>query len=501
MIVSRRRWSLAHRCPNFTGTPPSGAIIMASQHPYVTHAILLGFAASFALALFAAPVRSADRALLVGVGAYRYFPQVHLDGIDLDIEMMKKVATLLRFKPRNIRVLLDDAATLAAVETALHGWVREGVRADDRVLIYFSSHGTQIPDESGDEKDGADEVLTMHDVKAKQLPGGQASLTGVLRDDTFGKALAAIASRNVLVMVDACHSGTVTRALRFRSPENGTAQGLVKYFHYQGHPAALAGGFATSLQADAGNHIAIAAAGDDEEAIATARGSLFTRGVFKAIEQANNSAEGLTPRRLVKSAGVYIAEHTDPGNVFHPCLSGNLTLADRALRLGAITDAPGPTWRKVEALVASMRPLTIRANGTRFREGELLRLSVDIPHKGYLNIVNIDAQDTPIVAFPNLFSEDNRVTPGSFSVPGGLPFELPAGPPFGPTLLAAFLTEEPLSLFETGDGLRDSSGKMLDYFPQVSELGLRGFKPTAKKGRATAAGMLEVTICPKSGCN
>ena len=152
---------------------------MASQHPYVTHAILLGFAASFALALFTAPVRSADRALLVGVGAYRYFPQVHLDGIDLDIEMMKKVAALMGIEPHNIRVLLDDTATLAAVETALHGWVREDVRADDRVLIYFSSHGTQIPDESGDEKDGA--VLFVPDV----FPTLEEDAHGLIADATF----------------------------------------------------------------------------------------------------------------------------------------------------------------------------------------------------------------------------------------------------------------------------------------------------------------------------
>ena len=83
-------------------------------------------------------------------------------------------------------------------------WMRKGVEAGDRVILYYSGHGSFTPDLDGDEPDGVDEVLVTHDVRRVTLNGKRA-LTGVVTDDRLASLVAAIPSDNVLIIVDACH--------------------------------------------------------------------------------------------------------------------------------------------------------------------------------------------------------------------------------------------------------------------------------------------------------
>ncbi len=68
-----------------------------------------------------------------------------------------------------------------------------------------------FPNLRGDQDDDVSQVLVTHDVKRIHDKGG-ASLGGVLPDFKISDLLAAIPSRNVLFIVDSCHSGTVTRS-------------------------------------------------------------------------------------------------------------------------------------------------------------------------------------------------------------------------------------------------------------------------------------------------
>ncbi|WP_200376918.1 caspase family protein [Thiocystis violacea] len=453
-------------------------------------------------ALLATSVGAADRALLVGVGNYRNETagsKLNLPGIDLDLEMMRGVAADLGFDPRNTKALLDAAATQSAVQQHLTVWLRDGVSKNDRILIYFSTHGTQVADLNGDEDDGLDEALTLYDLAAITTDG-QGTLTGILLDDDLERALSDIPSRDILVLVDACHSGTATRSVRFNSKQSGTDGGVTKFFAYPGMPRAKAQGVTRSVgKRSQEGYVSLSAAADDERSHATVRGSLFTQGLVHAIGQAVSTGGGLTPNRLRDQAAVFVAERlgqADRDKLFNPQIGGNPMLADKPLRLVSVTQGHGPNWQRIEALAKTMTPLQIQANRQRFRVGETLELMIEVPHAGYLNVINIDARDTPIVAFPNGFHRDNRVSAGRVSIPGDLAFDLPATPPYGPTLLVAFLTDAPINLFETGDGRRDLAGNLLDDFPQPSRIGMRGFHPTAKASAPGAAGLLEVEISP-----
>src|SRR5215475_8238900 len=91
----------------------------------------------------AAAVQAAPRALLIGVAD---IPKNELPGVDLDINNMKKIAELMGFRTGEIKVMMNREATYANVTQALGTWVREGVSPEDHVLIYFSGHGTRVPD-------------------------------------------------------------------------------------------------------------------------------------------------------------------------------------------------------------------------------------------------------------------------------------------------------------------------------------------------------------------
>jgi hypothetical protein len=93
--------------------------------------------------------------------------------------------------------LLTQAATRAAVTSALDRGARELV-AGDMFLLSYSGHGGQVPDLNGDEDDYLDETWCLHD--------------GQVIDDELHLWLSKFAAGvRVLVLSDSCHSGTVTR--------------------------------------------------------------------------------------------------------------------------------------------------------------------------------------------------------------------------------------------------------------------------------------------------
>ena len=147
------------------------------------------------------------RALLIGINDYQAVPG--LQGSRNDVEAMQEIlVSRWHFEPRNIAVLLDRAATRAGILSALDQLVRVS-GPDDVVYVHYSGHGSQVEDENGDESDGLDETLVPQDGRTP----GVADIT----DDELDRIFARMRSRNVVVVLDSCHSGTATRALDIRA--------------------------------------------------------------------------------------------------------------------------------------------------------------------------------------------------------------------------------------------------------------------------------------------
>ena len=154
--------------------------------------------------------RAEDRALVIGIGTYENLPQdMFLHGPKNDVKAIQSLLTgTLRFKPEAIRVLTDEKATRQAMLSSMDEWLVAGTAPGDRVYLYFSGHGLQVKDVSGDEEDGMDEAISTYDIKA-----GDDDWTNVILDDDLEAVLTKLKGRVVTLVIDACHSGTISRSL------------------------------------------------------------------------------------------------------------------------------------------------------------------------------------------------------------------------------------------------------------------------------------------------
>lgn len=235
--------------------------------------------------LLTTPVLAANRALIVGVGEYQDSDIHRLAGIDLDVNIMKDVAELLGFADDEIRVLTDSRATSENIEEGIKSWLGSAGQ-NDKVFLYYSGHGAYIPDKSGDERDGNDEVILGYNTKVVQH-NGHATLEGVVIDDNIEVLLNNLRSRNVLVMFDSCHSGTASKGLTLdlQTRDMRIERLETKSFQYKGMPP-RGRGIAISENIKGSEHyVYLSACRDDQQSAASSNGSLFTLGVSKAVKK------------------------------------------------------------------------------------------------------------------------------------------------------------------------------------------------------------------------
>jgi metacaspase-1 len=442
--------------------------------------------------LAAGGVHAESRALLIGVGDVRGFP---LPAIDVDLDNMKKVAVIMGFKPDDIKVLFNEQATAAAVKQALSTWVKDGVGPDDRVMIYFSGHGTRAADAQS--AHGVDDALVMHDAGVVTV-NGKTSVHGLLLGRELGAALRAIPSRKVLVLVDACHSGTSTRTINLGNRSLGVGSGVSKFFYYSGMPAAAPKVATRDIGAPKStgneNYASVAAAQDDETATGTEQGGMFTLGVVETIQSASRDGKSPTVEDVRAAAAAYIAAHQkDPS---HPVADGNPSLIRGALNLLPLQGGGGPTWQSLVALAAKGEPLTISSAGRRIRVGEQIVLEVQVPRAGYLNVVTVDSQDRATVLYPNKYNTTNEVKAGNFRFPtADMNFVVRAAEPTGPSLVVAFLTDKKVNLLDMGIEGRNVAGEWESVFTEVSARGTRALVVEARDSQV-AAGTLVVRVDP-----
>ncbi len=401
--------------------------------------------------------RGEDRALLIGVGRYAQFDE-KLNGVGLDIHMMTEFAQLLGFKSQAIKVLEDEYASTAKVYSAVENWLIKGVGPQDRVLFYFSGHGSQIPDENNDEKDQFDEVLLLYDVALKEQSRHQ-TLTGVLVDDDFNTMLARMQSRNILVILDACHSGSATRGLRLNPRSISVNDAQVKYFSYSPYIGAAGGGGSfdvleseTSVEIS-DHYVAITACRDDEKTIATAQGSIFTLGLRQVIRSAAMAGINITPEELQRRTTKFIREEIQSDAIaFHPQIAGSKKLQQRPLELVPLAEGSGFVSKEMETLVyKSNETVWIKLNKTCFEIGDALKVSLWIPEPGYLNIISINTNDQATVLFPNQYHISSAVNRGKLTIPAShMKFEMITDGITGPNQITAFLTKSPINTYEHG---------------------------------------------------
>jgi hypothetical protein len=151
------------------------------------------------------------KALLVGINNFLE-PGSELYGcINDTIEMQGLLTTYFGFREEEIVVLHDLDASTQGIRDGL-AWLLseyEGGGVDVRVF-HFSSHGTQVDDQSGDEWECLDEVIVTYD----------HDWDNPFRDDDLREIFDTVPEGvNFTFIADCCHSGTIQKAFIEREIE------------------------------------------------------------------------------------------------------------------------------------------------------------------------------------------------------------------------------------------------------------------------------------------
>lgn len=134
------------------------------------------------------------KALLIGIN-YRGSSHA-LHGCINDANNVRNMLLGKGYKLEDIFMLTDDTPTKPTREnilSALNALIASGAKT---LFFHYSGHGTQLPDQNGDERDGKDEAICPIDML-------------MIRDDDIRAILVkAKPEQNIFCVIDACHSGT-----------------------------------------------------------------------------------------------------------------------------------------------------------------------------------------------------------------------------------------------------------------------------------------------------
>lgn len=145
------------------------------------------------------------KALLVGINDFAGGITPLRGCVNDTVEMQHLLTTHFGFEDENIKILRDGDATRQGIEDGL-AWLLTDYagRGTDVRVFHFSSHGTQVDDQSQDEWECVDEVIVPHD----------HDWDAPFRDDHLREIFDQIPEAvNFTFIADCCHSGTIQKAL------------------------------------------------------------------------------------------------------------------------------------------------------------------------------------------------------------------------------------------------------------------------------------------------
>ncbi len=201
------------------------------------------------------------------------------------------------FPKENVCVLTNAGATYEGFKQAfekslIDRAVDKNGKPADQVLFYYAGHGSQLRDDNGDEIDGADETLFLHDSLTRVEPGSSFRIAQ-LRDDEFNQMLGRLYKKttNLTVILDSCHSGTATRdpdeRIRFVPPDPeqfsrdvDSSNGDDAVSSPDGSP-----NFAEFTPLSFPNAVFLGAASDGQKAIERAGAGEFTRALVDVLRR------------------------------------------------------------------------------------------------------------------------------------------------------------------------------------------------------------------------
>ena len=135
-----------------------------------------------------------------------------LSGCVNDVADMADTLVACGFPYENIVIRTDCRATKEAILNGLQ-WLVSDTQEGDSLVFYYSGHGSQVPSwDAEGELDGKDEIICPHDMSfADEI---------YIRDNDIRDIIMGLPEgRNLELIFDSCHSGTVSRNIIIIDPK------------------------------------------------------------------------------------------------------------------------------------------------------------------------------------------------------------------------------------------------------------------------------------------
>ena len=406
-----------------------------------------------------------QKAVLIGVGEYPHHPDWRLDGPRRDVQAMRSfLIDEWGFFDTDIRVIKDRDASKQGILDAIGNWLPRASRRGDRVVIYYSGHGSQVDDVSGDEADGKDETFVPNDYGSNPKCARQTIAIGdraecarqMVLDDELAVAIGKLLGRVVIVIADSCNSGTVTKDLRVDSLD-----AKARYFPF---PTSSKGFVRTeeAISEEIDVHLTISAALPHQlawerkgsgiftelfiEALTDKRADLSNNGTVTTAELINYVKEGTEKWCLAdpvcSAMKLGFTPNIDPRNetfVLQPFDDGGLQTVSQN-DVGAISDILPEFARETISIdILPWHSVTV---------GENVSFRVTSTEAGHLTLFDLDSEGTLTLLFP---TRDDIEAGISGAILANQPLTVPnerhdffitASEPLGPGRTVAIVTKD-----------------------------------------------------------
>ena len=402
------------------------------------------------------PADAGQKALLIGVGEYPHLPaKWRLAGPRKDVQLMNEfLIDQWGFSGSDVRVIQDREADKQKILDAIGNWLPQVTRSGDRVVIYYSGHGSQVDDVNGDEQDGKDETFVPNDYGRNPKCARETVAAGDLAecardmvlDDELANALEQLHDRVVILIADSCNSGTVTKGLRVDSLD-----AKARYFPFP----TLSKGIVRDedpISNDVGVQLTISAALPHQLAWESGGSGIFTKLFVRALmnKRADLNKNGVvTTAELINYVKPITEEwcyeepecrkrklgftpNIDPKNetfVLQPLTGDGLQTVTQD-DAGAISDIlPGFGSDTISIDILPWHRLT---------EGEGLSIRVTSAQEGHLTLFDLNSENQLTLLFPTQTDFKAGISDG---IPADAPLTVPnelhgfsfrAGKPLGP---------------------------------------------------------------------
>jgi hypothetical protein len=412
---------------------------------------------------------AADRALIVGVEKYSDPRVSSTPGCAADARAMEQFIKS-EYKFTEVKVLINEEATAAEIVRWFRTWLIAGTKPGDRAFFFYAGHGSQLPDDNGDESkdDGKDETLAPYDVDPK-------TGANMIRDDLFDEMIGQLNGRRAVLVFDSCHSGTISRGIpKLKEFARG---GGVRYLPSPEQFAELEAGSRSAggegyvvkgrtrgsrdlvpedefiepnrFSAMSGAVI-ISAAGDRQQAFpflvnGAYRGALsysFVESLQNSQPKLSDLAERVRSRILRLQTEGRLDGDQKP--VF--TITNNALLADKPLFA---------TWEEapIIAVTNGLSPIRVqlraREGKTAYRIGEKISYEVTTNTAGHLYLIVFSQKNVATCIFPNSEDLNNQVASDRpIKIPRSDTYEFPIQEPTGRDVVVALVSKQKLNLGE-----------------------------------------------------